>query len=126
MPVFARHRNALRGVALAGVGIFATASLAGVSQVDHGIGSWKALGGFDKLQDLLPYAFFNLLPIPPLDGSHVMRILIGMDYLTYMQIAQYGFILIILILNFVPYVSKLISLASYGTLAVLFRVFGSG
>lgn len=70
--------------------------------------------------------FFNLLPIPPLDGSHVMRILIGMDYLTYMQIAQYGFILIILILNFVPYVGKLISLASYGTLALLFRVFGIG
>ena len=46
--------------------------------------------------------FFNCLPIPPLDGSHVMRVLIGMDYYTYMQIARWGFALILVILNLVP------------------------
>ena len=53
--------------------------------------------------------FFNCLPIPPLDGSHVMRVLIGMDYFTYMQIAQWGFVLILVILNFVPAVMMLVA-----------------
>jgi len=70
--------------------------------------------------------FFNLLPIPPLDGSHVMRVIIGMDYLTYLQIAQYGFILIILILNFVPFVGEFIGLTSRGSLLLLARLFGLG
>jgi len=70
--------------------------------------------------------FFNLLPIPPLDGSHVMRVIINMDYLTYLQIAQYGFILIILILNFVPIVGQFIGLLSVGTLMLLARLVGLG
>jgi Zn-dependent protease len=43
--------------------------------------------------------FFNLVPIPPLDGSHVVRILIGMSYETYLQIARFGIILILLVFN---------------------------
>lgn len=70
--------------------------------------------------------FFNLLPIPPLDGSHVMRVIINMDYLTYLQIAQYGFILIILILNFVPIVGEFIGVLSVGTLMILARLVGLG
>src|SRR6185295_12474750 len=46
--------------------------------------------------------FFNLIPIPPLDGSHVVRVMIGMSYETYWQIARFGFILIILILQITP------------------------
>src|SRR5438132_13081159 len=37
--------------------------------------------------------FFNLLPIPPLDGSQVVRSLIGMSFEAYYQIARYGFLL---------------------------------
>jgi len=70
--------------------------------------------------------FFNLLPIPPLDGSHVMRVLISMDYYTYLQIAQYGFILIILILNFVPVVGQFIGMLSVGTLMIMARLVGLG
>src|SRR4249919_2110180 len=33
--------------------------------------------------------FFNLIPIPPLDGSRVVRSLIGMSYETYYQFARY-------------------------------------
>lgn len=46
--------------------------------------------------------FFNLIPIPPLDGSHVVRVMIGMSYETYYQIARFGFIAIILVLQITP------------------------
>ncbi len=43
--------------------------------------------------------FFNLLPIPPLDGSHVARSLIGMSHETYHRISQYGIFILILVLQ---------------------------
>lgn len=43
--------------------------------------------------------FFNLIPIPPLDGSHVVRVLIGLSYQTYWHIARFGFIAVILVLQ---------------------------
>ena len=46
---------------------------------------------------------FNLMPIPPLDGSHVMRHLIGMSEETYRNIASYGMIILIIVIN-IPYV----------------------
>jgi Zn-dependent protease len=49
--------------------------------------------------------FFNLLPIPPLDGSHVVRSLIGMSYETYHQIARYGIFILILVLQ-IPLVQR--------------------
>ncbi|HOB32055.1 MAG TPA: site-2 protease family protein [Verrucomicrobiota bacterium] len=67
--------------------------------------------------------FFNLLPIPPLDGSQVMRVLIGMSFETYYRIAQYGFILIILVLQ-IPLVRWLIAVASLATRDLLARLFG--
>jgi Zn-dependent protease len=49
--------------------------------------------------------FFNLLPIPPLDGSHVARGLIGMSYETYDKIARYGIFILILVLQ-IPVVQQ--------------------
>lgn len=43
--------------------------------------------------------FFNLIPIPPLDGSHVLRVLIGMSRETYARIASFGFVIVILVLQ---------------------------
>ncbi len=43
--------------------------------------------------------FFNLLPIPPLDGSQAVRCLVGMSYETYHSIARYGIIALILVLQ---------------------------
>jgi Zn-dependent protease len=42
---------------------------------------------------------FNLLPIPPLDGSHVMRHVVGMRDETYYRLSQYGFITLIVLIN---------------------------
>lgn len=46
--------------------------------------------------------FFNLLPIPPLDGSRIMRVAVGMSHETYFQFARYGFFIIILVMNLTP------------------------
>ena len=48
--------------------------------------------------------FFNLIPIPPLDGSHVMRHVVGMSEEMYYSIAKWGFLILILVLNFFPFV----------------------
>ena len=57
---------------------------------------------------------FNLIPIPPLDGSHVMRHVIGMSEETYMRISQYGFIILIVVINFFPQVFDLVIDVSIG------------
>ena len=67
--------------------------------------------------------FFNLLPIPPLDGSQVVRSLIGMTYETYYQLARYGFIVIILVWQ-ISAVRELIIGMTVGTRSVLARWFG--
>jgi Zn-dependent protease len=48
-------------------------------------------------------AIFNLLPIPPLDGSHVMKYILPPAWaLRYQQIGSAGFLLLIVILMFFP------------------------
>ena len=67
--------------------------------------------------------FFNLIPIPPLDGSHVLRNLTGMSYETYYQFARFGFIAVIIVLQ-IPQVRLALSLAVNGTLVWLGTIFG--
>jgi Zn-dependent protease len=43
--------------------------------------------------------FFNLLPIPPLDGSQIVRTLLGISFETYHRMARYGFLVLILVLQ---------------------------
>ena len=67
--------------------------------------------------------FFNLIPIPPLDGSHVLRNLTGMSYETYYQFARYGFIAVIIVLQ-IPLVRQALWFAVNGTLLLLANLFG--
>jgi Zn-dependent protease len=67
--------------------------------------------------------FLNLLPIPPLDGSRVMRVLIGMSYETYFQIARYGFLILIIILQ-IPAVRKLLQSLTDQSQAIIAGWFG--
>ena len=66
----------------------------------------------------LMLCFFNLIPIPPLDGSHVLRNLTGMSYETYFNISRFGFIAIILVLQ-IPLVRELLGMAVGLTMGLL-------
>ena len=67
--------------------------------------------------------FFNLIPIPPLDGSHVLRNLTGMSWEAYANFARFGFIGVILVLQ-IPFVRVALRDATLGTLLFLERIFG--
>lgn len=67
--------------------------------------------------------FLNLLPIPPLDGSRVARVLIGMSYETYFQIARYGFFILIIVLQ-VPAVRTLLQSLTDQSQAIIAGWFG--
>ena len=67
--------------------------------------------------------FFNLIPIPPLDGSHVLRNLTGMSWEAYASFARYGFIAVIVVIQ-IPQVRQGLSFAVNGTLLSLAKLFG--
>ena len=69
--------------------------------------------------------FFNLIPVPPLDGSHVLRVVTGMTHETYANFARFGFIIIIVLIN-IPLVRGVLAFVTYGTLDLLARIFGVG
>lgn len=77
--------------------------------------------GMARLSLLL--CFFNLIPIPPLDGSHVVRNLIGMSYETYWKIARFGFIGIILVLQ-IEAVRQALSRVTHTSLLIIGGWFG--
>ena len=65
---------------------------------------------------------FNLIPIPPLDGSHVLRQVIGMSEETYMQIAQYGFIILLLAINLFPQLFQIVGSVSLGAIQLFQKI----
>jgi Zn-dependent protease len=67
--------------------------------------------------------FFNLIPIPPLDGSHLLRVASGMTWEAYNNFARFGFILVILVLQ-IPVVRLVLNSAVFGTLGLLGNLFG--
>lgn len=71
----------------------------------------------------LMLCFFNLIPVPPLDGSHVLRNLVGMSYETYYSIARYGFIIIIVLLQ-IPTFRWLLSSVTQGSWSIIGGWFG--
>ena len=73
----------------------------------------------------LGLCFFNLLPIPPLDGSHVVRVLIGMSNETYYQFARYGFIILILVINLTP-IPGWVGGVVFGSASIIQSWFGIG
>lgn len=86
--------------------------------------STDAAGFFMQAAALsLLLCFFNLIPIPPLDGSHVLRHVTNMSYETYANFARFGFIILIVLLQ-IPVFRQTLSLVTYGTLDLLGRIFG--
>lgn len=66
--------------------------------------------------------FFNLIPVPPLDGSHVLRVMTNMSFEAYAQFARFGFIIVIVLLNLPP-VTAILWNVTFGTLELLARIF---
>ncbi len=89
------------------------------------IGHWEQFTGLCVQMATLSLllCFFNLIPIPPLDGSHVLRNLTGMSYETYYQFARYGFIAVIIVIQ-IPLVREALRLMVGGTLTLLAMIFG--
>lgn len=71
----------------------------------------------------LGLCFFNLIPIPPLDGSHILKNMIGMSQETYMRFYQFGFIAVLVVVNLPP-VQAALGFAIYGTFTLMASVFG--
>jgi Zn-dependent protease len=71
-------------------------SLAGVADVAY------RMGGLGVLLNLI-LAFFNLIPIPPLDGSHVVAQLLPRDLRgRYRQLGRYGLGILLLLIFLAP------------------------
>ena len=62
--------------------------------------------------------FFNLLPVPPLDGSYIMRHLTGMTHETFFRISRYGFFIVIVLINLDPVRNFLLN-ATVGSVQLL-------
>lgn len=68
--------------------------------------------------------FFNLLlPVPPLDGSRVWRVLLGISHESYARMTQYGFIPVVLVLQ-IPGVMWGISKVTETVFWLMVRAFG--
>jgi len=95
-------------------------ALARVGNLIHSPDMTDICGQMTALSLLL--CFFNLIPIPPLDGSQVMRVLTHMSYETYAKLSRFGFIGVILILQF-PLVKNTLYGVTMGTCDLLARLF---
>jgi Zn-dependent protease len=67
--------------------------------------------------------FFNLIPIPPLDGSHVMRVFTGMSWEAYMHFAQFGLLGVWLVMR-IPEVQIALGFLTFGALDLMCWIFG--
>jgi Zn-dependent protease len=67
--------------------------------------------------------FFNMLPIPPLDGSHLMKNMIGMSDETYMRFSQFGFIILIVAIQ-MDFVQNLLYWVVHSTLVQMMLAVG--
>ena len=115
-------------VTLAGPGmnLLLAVVLMGLARVGVAVHSDEMIGFCINTAYLsLLLCYFNLLPIPPLDGSQVVRSLSGMSYETYHAIARYGIFILIVVLQLRP-VQRIISLATDGTARAIAGWFGMG
>lgn len=67
--------------------------------------------------------FFNMIPVPPLDGSHIMKHVIQMPDETYYAISRYGFFIVVVLMN-IPGVQTGLAKMTRGSIYVLFRLVG--
>jgi Zn-dependent protease len=69
--------------------------------------------------------FFNLLPIPPLDGSHVLRYVANWSDETYHAFAQYGFLAVIIVIQ-LDVVNQFLAFLTVRSVSVMAMLVGLG
>ena len=65
---------------------------------------------------------FNLLPIPPLDGSHILKNMLNMKDETFLKFSKYGFFILIILIN-IPFFQKWMGLGIEGLNSIFFAIF---
>ena len=91
-------------IAIACVTLIPVIGLAGglAAAVEPSAGILQAMMKIGVRLNMLLVAF-NLIPIPPLDGSHVMKYLLPPSWsFRYMQLSRYGIIILIVLIYFTP------------------------
>jgi Zn-dependent protease len=97
--------------------------LVGMARVAFAFNSFEVVGVLLQMAELsLVLCFFNLIPIPPLDGSHVARNFIGMSWETYWNLCRYGFIFVIIVIN-IPGVKYALAYVTETTMNLLMMSF---
>ena len=66
--------------------------------------------------------FFNLLPIPPLDGSHILKNMVNMKDETFLKFSKYGFFILIILIN-IPFFQKWMGSGIEGLNSIFFGIF---
>jgi len=90
------------------------ALLAGLVVRTFGLTSWVMLGIYYFTLVNLTLLFFNLIPIPPLDGSRVLPLFLSDRAMqTYHQAEQYGFVILLAVLWIVPSVFHVDPIGAY-------------
>jgi Zn-dependent protease len=59
--------------------------------------------------------FFNLIPVPPLDGSYLLKHFTGMSHEAFMRFSQFGFFIVIVIIQ-IPQVRQVLAWATSASL----------
>ena len=65
---------------------------------------------------------FNLLPVPPLDGSHILKNMVNMKDETFLKFSKYGFFILIILIN-VPNFQKWMGSGIEGLNSIFFGIF---
>ena len=106
-------------IALVSAGLIAVFGVLGqvVPALADPLGILQAMAGWSVLINI-ELLFFNLLPIPPLDGSHVMKYILPPAWaIQYQRLGFYGIIILVILLQ-TPLLSYWLSpgIAAYRTL----------
>jgi Zn-dependent protease len=87
-------------------------------------------GGGDHVNAALPIirlslflCFFNLLPIPPLDGGHITRNVLGISDEAYGAMSRYSFMFMVILFR-IPGIGDTVSMLTTWALDLLARPFG--
>jgi Zn-dependent protease len=111
--------NVLIAIGLAAM--LSVATLAGLADASSSLTEILAIGIF--LNALL--AVFNLIPIPPLDGSRVVQyFLTGEARALYGRLDRFGLLLILAVVFFVPQLQVAVSGAIFRLIAIITTPFG--